>query len=309
LRHQLSPGQRSIDISDLREVDMRNMLILALMLMMAGCSQEDVAPVHQKQETGHEVTEAHQEDVPDINREELELQVDGLVLDMSLKQFRKMLPEIEVRPRKNGAKRADLPMKSYMGIPVREVYAIFWEDRLVEFRLKTDEGHMARMVDAFKKVYGAPDQEFHEAIRGIIWKRPNGQHVNIIFPEAIIYYSQSQVKYADMMVKRMMGAVDLTPVYKAEINCRAAGRTLPLLGCVMDSGIKVHNGANAELYDIRRLGRTPSLKLSLQEHFSIQARNSASSPYITLHITIRDRIDDVVFQDVIRAGSWLNVGN
>ena len=72
---------------------------------------------------------------------------------------------------------------------------------------------------------------------------------------------------ADMMVKRIMEELESGPVYKAEINCRAAGRSLPLLGCVMDSGIKVRNGVKAELYDIRRLGRTLSLKLSLREHF------------------------------------------
>jgi len=76
-----------------------------------------------------------------------------------------------------------------------------------------------------------------------------------------------------------------------------------------ESNIKVRSGVKVRLYNVMDLGRAAEKKIPLKEHFSVQARNSASSPYITLNITIRNKLKQVAYQDSVSPGGWINVGN
>lgn len=94
------------------------------------------------------------------------------------------------------------------------------------------------------------------------------------------------------------------------VGCSVAGSQLPVLTCLMDSGIHVQTASGGETIDLLTLaGVEGAYTFHVPRYFRVVMVNSAESPMIQLTIQVRDRAGTVRYKDSKGAGGVINVGN
>lgn len=99
--------------------------------------------------------------------------------------------------------------------------------------------------------------------------------------------------------------------FKATFSCSVpmAGQQMPLLGCMMGSGIKVRSGGSVTIYDALAVGSLPTLTVPLSEHFTIEARNTGRSQFMILEVRIVDSAGIQRYHDQTSPGGSIGVQN
>ncbi len=259
--------------------------------------------------------------------------LEGVRFGMPLKEFR---PLFKIRKEQKKSKKdkepnvhlmldtdalVDFALDAYMGHPVQGGTAAFYDGHLTHLTINFHNSELPAFLRDFRRRFGKPSEAHVPDQEGVFaygWSPKGGELVKI-FPggkqDSFIElgspsFAREYARRLKKLMKAELARLMKKPFYTAELTCLVQNRRTRLLACLMDSYLKVSSGVKTKIYMPRDLMQSGYGKsIPLKEHFQIQARNSAGSRYMFLHIVIRDRLDRVVFEDSAASGGWINVGN